>query len=108
MDRIWLKLIGLMVCASILKQFVMHPLFWVIVDLVALAVAYLMLRTIPYINLQTSMLYLSIFTGLNILVSLGIINGLVGNILSLGIIGYLLWRNNSPRRNQPPRHKWHK
>jgi hypothetical protein len=108
-DRVWLKLIGVMVFASIIKYAVMSPLFWVTVDLAALAVCYFLLRAIPYINLRTSMLYLSGFTGISILVDLRIIGGLIGNILSLLVIGWLLWRNNLPRiKKQPLRHKWHK
>jgi hypothetical protein len=84
-------------------------MFWVAVDLGTLAICYFLLRPIPYINLRTSMLFLSGLTGISIFVDLGIINSLAGNILSLIVIGWLLWRNNSPRiKKQPLRHKWHK
>ena len=109
MDRVWLKLIGVMIFAGIIKQAAMLPLFWVAVDLAALAVCYFLLRSVPYIHLQASMLYLSGFTAISILVDLGVIGGLVGSVLSLLIIGWLLWRNNSPRiKKTPLRHKWHK
>lgn len=109
MDRVWLKLIGVMVFSSIIKYAIMSPLFWVVVDLTALAVCYFMLRSIPYINIKTTMYYLSGFTLISVLVDLGVINGLVGNVLSLAVIGWLLWRNNSSGPRKPPlRHKWHK
>jgi hypothetical protein len=108
MDRVWLKLIGVMIGASIIKYAVMSPLFWVAVDLAALAVCYFMLRSVPYINLKTTMWYLSGFTVISVLVDLGVINGLVGNVLSLIVIGWLLWRNTLRPRRPPLRHKWHK
>lgn len=109
MDGVWLKLIGVMVFANIIKYAVMSPLFWVAVDLAALVACYFLLRTNPYINLRTSMLYLSGFTLISILVDLGIIGALVGNILSLLVIVWLLWRNRPPRIKRPTlRHKWHK
>lgn len=109
MDGIWLKLIGVMVFANIIKYAVMLPLFWVAVDVAALVVCYFLLRSVPYLNLRTSMLYLTGFTMISILVDLRIIGGLVGNILSLLVIGWLLWRNRLPRSKKPPlRHKWHK
>lgn len=109
MDRVWLKLIGVMIGASIIKYVWMHPLFWVTVDLAALAVCYFLLRSAPYIDLKASMWYLGGITAISILVDLGIINGFIGNILSLAVICWLLWRNSLPRvRRQPLRHKWHK
>lgn len=109
MDRIWLKLIGVMICTSIGKYAVMHPAFWVVLDLTALGVCYLLLRSVPTIDIKTSMWYLAGFTAISILVDMGVINGLFGQILSLAVIGWLLWRNRTPRiKRQQLRHKWHK
>lgn len=108
MERVWLKLIGVMIGASIVKYAVMSPLFWVAVDLAALAICYLMLRSVPYINIKTTMWYLSGFTLISVLVDLGVINALLGNVLSLVVIVWLLWRNYSGPRRPPLRHKWHK
>lgn len=110
LDRVWLKLIGVMVVSSIVKYAYMSPLFWVAVDLGALAVCYYLLRAVPYINLKTTMWYLCGFTLISVFVDLGIINGLIGNLLSLAVIGWLLWSNNnsSGPRKTSLRHKWHK
>ena len=109
MDRVWLKLIAVMVCANVAKYFFMSSLFWVAIDLAALFICYLILRAIPYISLWSSMLYLAGFTLISILVDLGILSGVAGNILSLIVIGWLLWKNKTPRGSRPTlRHKWHK
>ncbi|MDU4962072.1 MAG: hypothetical protein E6X17_15560 [Sporomusaceae bacterium] len=109
MDRVWLKLIGVMIFAGIVKYAVVLPLFWVAVDLAALAVCYLLLRSVPYINLRVSMLYLGCFTAISILVDLSVIGSLTGSVLSLLIIGWLLWRNQPPRiKKTQLRHRWHK
>lgn len=109
MNIIWLKVIAVMFGAVILKYVFGYPEAKVIIDLLALAVCYPILKNTWYLDLRRSMLYLSGFTLLNILVDLRVISPLSASIVSLLVIIWLLWKKTGHSKpSQPLRHKWHK
>lgn len=109
MNQVWLKIIAVMLAASVAKYFIAHALFWVAIDLAALGICYLIIRRYPYVDLRRTMLFLGTFTLISILVDIRVISAMLGNILSLAVIVWLLWRGgNVTTRRQPLRHKWHK
>ncbi|VBB08747.1 Hypothetical protein LUCI_4026 [Lucifera butyrica] len=111
MSRIWLELFVIMMVGSIFKEGFLNIMFWVLIDLVVLAACYWRLKRYPYIDMKKSMLFLGGITAVNILIDLGVLSSMLGNILFLAL---LLWmivggsdRGGGPRRSNL-RHKWHK
>jgi hypothetical protein len=112
MNTIWIQVLLVMVGGSMLKYVFMNPWAWVAIELAILGVAYYLLRRHPYVDVKSSMMFLSGLTIVNILVDLGIIGGLLGNVLVLAVLAWMFFNSNRPgggddwRRKQ--RHKWHK
>lgn len=110
MNQIWLQIFAVMVGGSIIKYMFTSPWVWVVIDLAVLGVAYLIIRRHAYVDIGKSMLFLGGLTAISVLVDLGIIGGLVGQIIVLGVLAWLMFgsRGNNGRRRPPLRHKWHK
>lgn len=107
MSQVWLELIVVMLGSSVIKYVFMNRLIWVVIDLVTLGICYLVLRRYPYVDMKSSMIFLSGLTVINILIDLGWISGLFGTLISLAVVMWLLWKRRGPRRPNM-RYKWHK
>lgn len=93
MNRIWFYILIVMVVGSMFKYAVANTLAWVVIDLAVLGVAYLILRRYPYVDMKGSMLFLGGLTGINILVDLGIMSGMMGNLALLALLGWMMFGN---------------
>ena len=110
MNRIWLQIFVAMISGSIFKSIFPDPLIWVCIDIGVLGISYMILRRHSYINLKGSMLFLSGLTVVSILTDLGMMNGLVSNIIVLALVGWMLFGRKGASGPKPPsnRHQWHK
>lgn len=110
LNQVWLIILAVMVGGSILKYLILNPWAAVGIDLVVLAVAYLILRRYPYINLKSTMNFLLGLTIINIAVDLGFVDGFIGNIALLILLAWLFFSRNGSSSRRPPklRHPWHK
>ena len=110
MNQIWLQIFVAMIGGSIVKGIISNSWVWVFVDIAVLIICYLILRRHSNVDIKNSMFFLSGLTLVSILMDLGIIGGLIGNILILAMLGWMVFgrggNNNSKR--PPIRHKWHK
>ncbi|MBO5244627.1 MAG: hypothetical protein J6B02_00860 [Selenomonadales bacterium] len=88
MNIVMLKVFGPLFAGAVAKMFVAQGLGWVVIDLVALGVVYLILKKYPYIDLKKAMSYLGAITFISVLVDIGMIDGALGN---LAVLGMLLW-----------------
>ena len=101
MNQTWFKILAVMIAGSMLKYLVFSTLAWVVIDLAVLGVSYLIIRRDPFTDLKHSMLFLSGLTVVNVLVDLGIIGGMIGNLLLLALLAYMMFgRNNNYRRRR--------
>ncbi|MDF2569165.1 MAG: hypothetical protein K0R55_769 [Sporomusa sp.] len=101
MNQMWFQVLAVMIVGSMLKYLVVNPFAWVVIDLAVLGVAYLMLRRDPFIDMKRSMIFLGGLTGVNILVDLGIMDGVVANLVLLALLAYMMFGrgyNNRRRR----------
>jgi hypothetical protein len=115
MQTIWLQVLAVMVGSSLLKYVFVNPWAWVAIDLAVFGIAYYLLRRYPLVDFKSTMMFLGGLTLVNVLVDLGIVSGLVGNLLILGVLAWMFFGNNRGggdddwrRKRQPMRHKWHK
>jgi len=113
MHSLWLQVLAVMVGGSLLKYLVYYKWAWVGIDLAVLGIAYLLLRRYPLVDYKSSMMFLGGLTAVNVLTDLGIISVFLGNLLILGVLAWMIWRNSNGggddwRRKRPLRHKWHK
>ena len=88
MNIVMLKVFGPLFAGAVAKMFIAQGLGWVAIDLVALGAVYLILKKYPYIDLKKAMSYLGAITFISVLVDIGMIDGVIGN---LAVIGQLLW-----------------
>jgi hypothetical protein len=110
MNQIWMRIFLIMIGGSIVKYLFASALVWVGIDLAVLAVCYLTLKRYPFVDLKTSMLFLGGLTVVSVLTDLGIISGLIANVIILALLAWMMFGrngNNGPKRPQN-RHKWHK
>lgn len=110
MNQVWLQIFVVMVGSSIVKYLFASSFVWVFIDLAVLAISYIILRRYPYVDLKASMLFLSGLTIVSVLTDIGLISGLIGNVLILAILAWMMFgrgTNDVPRRPKV-RHKWHK
>ncbi|SDE15685.1 hypothetical protein [Sporomusa acidovorans] len=100
MNQIWFQILAIMIVGSMLKYVVFSTLAWVIIDLAVLGISYLLLRRDPFTDMKRSMLFLGGLTVVNVLVDLGIIGGMLGNLILLGLLAYMMFGRdyNSRRR----------
>ncbi|WP_425057692.1 hypothetical protein SCACP_22270 [Sporomusa carbonis] len=101
MNQIWFQVLAAMIVGSMIKYFIFNALAWVAIDLAVLGVAYLILRRSPFIDMKRTMIFLGGLTAVNMLVDLGVINGMIGNLALLGLLGYMMFGrgyNNRRRR----------
>lgn len=91
MNRTWFYILAVMVGGSMLKYAFPDRMAWVLFDVAVLGIAYLILRRAPYINMKHSMLFLGGLTGINVLVDLGIMGGMMGNVALLALLGWMLF-----------------
>jgi len=91
MNRTWFYILAVMIGGSMVKYLLPNPLFWVIIDLAVLGIAYLILRRHPYIDMRHSMIFLGGLTVINVLVDFGIMSGMMGNIALLALLGWMLF-----------------
>lgn len=98
MNQTWFKILAAMIVGSMLKYLVFSSLAWVIIDLAVLGVAYLLLRRDPFTDMKHSMLFLGGLTAVNVLVDLGIIGGMIGNLALLALLAYMMFGRDYNRR----------
>lgn len=101
MNQMWFQVLAVMIAGSIIKYLFVSPFAWVVIDLVVLGVAYLMLRRDPFIDMKRSMIFLGGLTAVNVLVDLGIMDGVIANLALLALLGYMMFgrgTNNRRRR----------
>jgi len=111
MNQIWLRIFMVMIGGSFAKYIFLNPFAWVGIDLAVLGISYLILRRYPFVDLRSSMAFLGGLTAVSILTDLGIISGLVGNILIVGLLAWMMFggKGSNGSNNRPSnRHKWHK
>lgn len=111
LNQVWLIILAVMVGGSILKYLIPIPWAAVAIDLAVLAVAYIILRRYPYINLKRTLNFLVGLTVISIAVDLGFIDGFIGNIALLILLAWLFFSGSQGGGSgRPPklRHKWHK
>lgn len=111
MNQIWLQIFMVMIAGNIVKYMFTNLFVWVFADVAILGISYLLLRRYPFIDLKSSMLFLGGLTVVSVLNDLGMISGLVGNILIIALLIWMMFgRNGSNGSGQRPvnRHKWHK
>ncbi|HWR05508.1 hypothetical protein [Sporomusa sp.] len=101
MNQMWFQVLATMIVGSMIKYLFHNSLAWVVIDLAVLGIAYLLLRRDPFIDMRRSMIFLSGLTVVNVLVDLGIMNGMIGNLALLALLGYMMFGrdyNNRRRR----------
>jgi hypothetical protein len=108
MNNAWFTIFAVLIVGSILKYIIPGMVAGVVIDLVVLAACYIVLRRFPYIDMKRSMIFLVGMTIVSILTDLYIINGLVGNIVLLGLMAWLFFSPGGGRRPPKLRHQWHK
>ena len=91
MNRIWFYILAVMIGGSIVKYVFPYTLAWVVIDLAVLGIAYLILRQNRFIDMRHSMIFLGSLTAINILVDLGIMSGMMGNIALLALLGWMVF-----------------
>lgn len=92
MNQLWLQIFAVMIGGSIVKSFVHHPIFWVVVDVAVLVIAYIILRRHSYyIDLKKSMTFLGALTAINVIVDFGVVSADIGNIAVLGLLAYWIF-----------------
>lgn len=110
MNQIWLQIFVAMIGGSIVKAIISNSWVWVFVDIAVLVICYLILKRHSNVDLKTSMLFLSGLTFVSILMDLGIVGGLIGNVLILAMLGWMIFGRGGNNNSKRPtiRHKWHK
>ncbi len=101
MNQMWFQVLAVMIVGSMIKYLIFNTLAWVVIDLAVLGVAYLLLRRDPFIDMKRSMIFLGGLTAVNVLVDLGVMSGILGNLALLGLLGYMMFGrgyNNRRRR----------
>lgn len=91
MNRVWFYILAVMIGGSVVKYIFPDRLAWVVIDLAVLGIAYLILRENRFINMRHSMIFLGSLTGINVLVDLGIMSGMMGNIALLAVLGWMVF-----------------
>jgi len=112
-NQVWLQIFTLMIVGNIVKMIISYPVVGVVVDVLVLAISYLILRRYPMIDLRNSMLFLGGLTVVSILSSLGLIGEVVSNVLVVALLGWMMFGggrngNGGVRKSPTIRHKWHK
>lgn len=92
MQTIWLQVLLVMLGGSLLKSLFFSPLIWVGIDIATLCGAYFVLKRNPYVDAKSSLQFLGALTVINILVDLGLIGGVVANILLLGMVAWMFFK----------------
>lgn len=109
LNQIWLIILAVMIGGSMLKYLIPNPWVAVVIDLAVLAIAYIILRRYPYINIKRTMNFLVGLTIVSVAVDLGFIDGFVGNIALLILLAWLFFSKDGGSRRPPKlRHPWHK
>ncbi|MBU2702494.1 putative membrane protein [Sporomusaceae bacterium BoRhaA] len=109
MNQVWVIIFAIMIVSTIVKNVFFSMFAWVMIDVLVLAVCYLVLRRYPYIDLSKSMIFLTGLTAINILTDLNIIGGILGGLLLLALLIWTLFSERIwPGRRPRLRHKWHK
>ncbi len=110
MNQVWLQVFAAMIIGGIIKYAFTSSLLWVAIDLAVLGAAYLIIRRHPYVDVKKSMIILGGLTLISILVDIGIIGGMFGQIIVLAILAWFMFgnRGNNGRGTTTLRHKWHK
>ena len=100
MNRMWFQVLAVMIVGSMLKYLILNTLAWVVIDLAVLGIAYLLLRRDPFIDMKRSMIFLGGLTAVNVLVDVGILSGVAGNLALLGLLAYMLFGSGNNRRRR--------
>lgn len=110
MNKIWLQIFGVMIGGGLAKSALPNPFVWVGIDLIIFGIAYLILRQHSNINLKSSMIFLGGLTFVSILTDLRIVSDVVGSVLTLALLGWMMFNRNRNNNSGPPdlRHKWNK
>jgi hypothetical protein len=109
MNQVWLQIFAVMIVGNIVKEVFSSAVIWVLIDLAIFAVVYWIISRYPYIDSKKSMFYLGILTLVSILVDIGFISGIFGNIIVLALLFWMLFGGGTGGGRRPiMRHKWHK
>jgi len=116
MNQVWLQVFAVMMGGNIIKYIVPYPPVWVCVDLLMLDIYYRILRRHPHVDVKGSMLFFGGLTVVSILMDLGFIGALIGNVAIMALLGWMIFgqgRNggsggSSKFKGPNIRHKWHK
>ena len=112
MNQIWLQIFVAMIGGSIVKAMISNSWVWAFIDVAVLAICYLILRRHSNVDLKTSMLFLSGLTLVSVLMDVGAVGGIVGNLLILAMLGWMIFGRGGGSTNKAKRptirHKWHK
>lgn len=108
MSQVWLYILGVMVGGSVVKSLFMNWVIWIAIDVIVFGLCYLILKRFPFINLRRSLMFLGVLTIINVLVDANIVNGLVANLLLLGVVVWMLFGGGNGPKRPKLRHKWHK
>lgn len=115
MNNAWWYVLAAIIVGSILKYLFLNPWAAVVIDVGVFAAVYLILRRYPLIDLRRSMIFFGCLTVVNILVDVGILNGMIGNIVLLALLAWMMFGQGGGQgggrggRRQPRlRHPWHK
>jgi len=100
MNQTWFKILAAMIIGSMLKYLVFSAVAWVVIDLAVLGVSYLLLRRDPFTDMRHSMLFIGGLTAVNVLVDLGIIGGMIGNLVLLALLAYMMFGRDYTRRRR--------
>lgn len=109
MSQIWLQIFAVMIGGNILKMLFNNMIIAVIIEIAVFAGVYYLIRRYPYIDVKRSMYYLGVLTVISILVDIGLLSDMLGNIIILGLLFWMLFGGGTGGGRRPSmRHKWHK
>ena len=110
MNTVWWYILAAIIVGSILKHLVLNPWAWVVIDIGVFVAVYILLRRYPFINLKRSITFFGCLTIVNIFVDLGIVDGFIGNIALLILLGWMMFGQGGGGQGGRPktRHPWHR
>lgn len=91
MNRTWFYILAVMIGGSMVKYILPNHFVWVLIDLAVLGVSYLIIRQNRFVDMKSSMIFLGGLTAINVLVDMGIMGGMMGNIALLALLGWMMF-----------------
>jgi len=110
MTNVWLMLFAIMLAGGVLKYLFLNVWAAVVIDVVILGAVYFLLRRYPFLDFRKTMIFFTGLTVVSILVDIGLISDLVGNLVILAVLVWAIYRRYGGGGSGRPklRHKWHK